>query len=183
MIPGSLARRYARALLQLAKAPSQRDKFGQDLDTLCTIVTSRDEGNTQVLQILASDRFSLGDRKRLLGTLARRIPADPTVVKFLEVVMDNGRVGGLPDIARAYRRMADDAAGRVQAEITSAVPLAPDALARIKSALEKASGKQVVATTKIDPELIGGVVAKVGSYVVDGSVRTSLQQLRASLRS
>ena len=86
-----------------------------------------------------------------------------------------------PDIARAYRRMADEAGGRVNAEITSATALPPDAVAKIKTALEKATGKQIVATTSVDPELIGGVVAKVGSYVVDGSVRTALAQMKVAL--
>lgn len=183
MIPGSLARRYARALLGLASSPSQRDKFAKDLDALAELVQSRDSNGTPVLTVISSERFASDDRKKLLGTLARRVAADPMVVKFLDVVVDNGRIVGLPDIARSYRRMADDAAGRLQAEIRSATALPADAVAQIKTALEKATGKQIVATTSVDPELIGGVVAKVGSFVIDGSVRSTLQQLRAQLRS
>jgi F-type H+-transporting ATPase subunit delta len=183
MIPGSLARRYARALIELAKTPTQRDKFAKDLEQLSAISKQSDETGTPVLSILAAERFSASDRKKLLGSLARKVMADPMVVKFLELVIDRDRMSGLPDIARAYQRMSDEAAGRLQAHITSATPLAPDALTRIKSALEKATGKTVVTSTSVDPELIGGVVARVGSYVIDGSVKSTLAQLRSELRS
>jgi F-type H+-transporting ATPase subunit delta len=183
VIPGSLARRYARALLGLATSPSQRDKFARDLTSLADLARQRDEAGRPMLSVLSADRFALSDRKKLVGVLAQRVGADPVVVKFLEIVLDRGRMNGLLEIARAYQRMADDVAGRVQAPITSAQPLSPDELSKIKSALEKATGKQVVTSTTVDPEIIGGVVAKVGSYVIDGSVRASLEQLRATLRS
>ncbi len=181
MISGSLARRYARALLGLAQSPAQRDKFAKDLEAFAEIVAQPDELGRPITATLAADRFLLADRKKLIDALCRRIGADPTVTKFLHVVLERDRIIGAPDIARAYRRMADDAGGRVNAEITSATALPPDAVAKIKTALEKATAKQVVATTSVDPELIGGVVAKVGSYVVDGSVRTALAQMRAAL--
>ena len=133
--------------------------------------------------MLDADRFSTADRKKLLGTLARRAGADPMVLKFLDHVLDKGRIGGIPDIARAYQRMADEAEGRMQAHIVSASPLPPDGLARIKNALAKATGKTIVATQSVDPELIGGVTVTVGSYVVDGSVRNTLAQLKSQLRS
>jgi F-type H+-transporting ATPase subunit delta len=183
VIPGSLARRYARALLGLATSPSQRDKFARDMTSLADIAKQRDEAGRPMLAVLSADRFTLADRKKLIGALARRVGADPMVVKFLDHVLERGRIEGLVEIARAYQRMADDAAGRVQAQVTSAQPLSPDELAKIKTALERATGKQVVTSTHVDPELIGGVVAKVGSYVIDGSVRSTLEQLRATLRS
>lgn len=183
MMPGSLARRYARALIGLAKTPVQRDKFAKDLDAFADLCRSPDSYGTPVLTVLSSERFDSGARKKLVDSFLRRLSADAMLGKFLHYVLDRGRIGGVPEIARAYRRMADEAAGRVNAEITSASPLAPDALAKIKQALEKATGKKVIATTSVDPELIGGVVAKVGSYVVDGSVRSALTSLRSSLRS
>jgi F-type H+-transporting ATPase subunit delta len=182
MIPGALARRYARALVGLAQSPTQRDKFADDMMQLADLAKQRDEAGTPLIGVLSAERFSVSDRKKLLGTLARRVGADPMVVKFLDHVIERGRIEGLIDIARAYQRMADDVANRTQAHITSAQPLSPESLANIKSALEAATGKTVVATTSVDPELIGGVVAKVGSYVIDGSIRSSLENLRASLR-
>ena len=183
MIPGSLARRYARALIGLAQSPIQRDKLAKDLEELAEIAKSKDDAGRPVLATLAAERFSLSDRTKLLDVLLRRVGADPLTGKFLHLVLQRGRIDGAPDIARAYRRLADEAAGRINAQITSAAPLSPDSLAKIKTALEKATGKQVVATTAVDPSLIGGVIAQVGSYLIDGSVRTALAQMRQALRA
>ena len=182
MMPGSLARRYARALIGLAQSGPQRDKLAKDLDAFATLCRTPDAEGVPVLDVIASERFPAADRKRLLDALLKRLGADPLLNKFLVYVLERGRIAGVPEIARAYRRLADEAAGRVDALITSAAPLPPDALAKIKQALEHATGKQVIATTAVDPELIGGVVAKVGSTVVDGSVRSALAQLKTSLR-
>ncbi len=183
MMAGSLARRYARALLGLAPDPVARDKYAKDLGNLAQLLRQDDEAGTNLLTLVAGRRFPLSDRKRLLEALARRVLADAMVIKFLGYVLERDRIGGVPEIARAYLRLADEAAGRQQAEITTATPLAPEAAIRIKSALEKATGKTIVITTKVDPEIIGGVVAKVGSYLIDGSVRANLQRMRASLRT
>jgi F-type H+-transporting ATPase subunit delta len=183
MIPGALARRYARALFDLGTTPMQRDKFEKDLNAISEFVRQRDEVGTPVLSVLAADRFLLADRKRLLSTIVSRVGADAMVLKFLTHVLERGRIIGIPDIARAYLRLADEAMGRVQAHITSAAALPSDALARIKNALGKATGKTIVATQSVDPELIGGIVVRVGSYVLDGSVRNTLAQLKSSLRS
>jgi F-type H+-transporting ATPase subunit delta len=181
MIPGSLARRYARALLGLAQSGPQRDKLAKDLDAFAALCRSEDADGQVVLTVLASERHPAAHRKRLVDAFLRRLGGDPLLGKFLHYVIDRGRMEGVLEIARAYRRMADEAAGRIDAQITSAAPLPPDVLAKIKQALERATGKQVIATTAVDPELIGGVVAKVGSTVVDGSVRAALAQLKAGL--
>ena len=182
MIPGSLARRYARALLGLAQSGPQRDKLAKDLDAFATLCRTPDAEGIPVLTVLASDRFPVADRKKLVESFLKRLGADPLLAKFLHYVLERGRMQGVSEIARAFRRLADEAAGRIDAHITSAAPLPPDALAKIKQALEQATGKQVIATTAVDPELIGGVVARVGSTVIDGSVRSALAQLKTSLR-
>lgn len=183
MIPGSLARRYARALLGLAPTPIARDKYAKDITALADLAKATDNAGASVLSVLASRRYTLADRKKLLDALGRRVMADPMVIKFLAYAIEQDRIAGIVEIARAYVRMADEAAGRLQAEITSAAPLAPDAVAKLQSALAKATGKTIVLSTKVDPSLIGGVVTKLGSYILDGSVRTALERMRHDLRS
>lgn len=181
MIPGSLARRYARALLGLAPSPAARDKYAKDLAALAAVATSVDETGGTVLSVLSTRRYAIADRKKLLDALGRRVMADPMVVKFLAHAIEQDRIGGIVEISRAYTKMADDAAGRLQAEITSAAPLGPDVQARLQQALAKATGKTIVLTTKVDPELLGGVVTKLGSYVLDGSLRSALARMRTGL--
>lgn len=182
MIPGSLARRYARALLQLAPSPAARDKYAKDLVALAELGRAADENGLTLLAALSSRRFSVADRKKLLEALGRRVGADPMVIKFLAHAIDKDRIVGLPEISRAFLRLSDEAANRVQAEITSAAPMSPDAVSRLQQALATATGKTVVVTTTVDPALLGGVITKVGSYVLDGSLRTQLAQMRESLQ-
>jgi F-type H+-transporting ATPase subunit delta len=181
MIPGSLARRYARALIGLAPTPAARDKYAKDLAALAAIATSALETGGTVLSVLSTRRYTLADRKKLLDALGRRVMADAMVVKFLAHAIEQDRIDGIVEISRAYTKMADEAAGRLQAEVTSAAPLAPDAQARLQQALAKATGKTIVLTTKVDPELLGGVVTKLGSYVLDGSLRSALARMRTGL--
>lgn len=181
MIPGALARRYARALLGLASTPMQRDKFAKDLTSFCEVLEQRDSDGTAVLTVLTGKRFPLSQRRKLVEALCARIGVDPTLVKFLVYVLERDRFVGVPQIERAYARLADEAAGRLRATITSAKPLPMDAAAKLKTALEASTGKEVVAETTVDPELIGGIVTQVGSYLLDGSVRSALQNIRATL--
>ncbi len=181
MIPGSLARRYARALVGLATSPAQRDRFDKDITAFAEIVAARDENGTQVLAILTNDRFRLEQRQGVVDAILRKLGADPMVGKFLAYVLRRGRMVGVAQIARAYRRMADEAAGRVRATITAARPLAAADQSALTQALQQATGKQVLAETQVDPEIIGGVVTQIGSYVIDSSVRAHLARMRASL--
>ena len=181
MMPGSLARRYARALLGLATSPQQRDRFAADLAAADELMDEEDEAGTPVLTVLTTERHPLSKRQAILSALLQRIDVDPTVGKFLTLVLERGRLAGIGEINRAYRRFADDAAGRVHASITSAQPLPSDAVQRLTQALERATGKTVITETDVDPELIGGVVTRVDSYVLDGSVRAALHNLRRTL--
>jgi F-type H+-transporting ATPase subunit delta len=181
VIPGALARRYARALIGLAKDPAARDRFAKDMDAVATLVQQPDTNDRPLLYTLAAEHFPPSERRAVLETLCRRLGTDPTVVKFLAYVLKRKRMDGVVQIARAYEKLADDAAARVRAQITSARPLGTEATAKLKQALERATGKQVVLETAVDPELIGGVATKVGSYVLDGSIRASLDNLRSSL--
>jgi F-type H+-transporting ATPase subunit delta len=103
------------------------------------------------------------------------------VQRFVLLLLERRRIVLLPSIARAYRDMADAHLGRVRAQITSAEPLAAAALDRVRRSLEQRTGKQVIVETAVDPDLIGGLVARVGDLVLDGSVRTQLSDLRAKL--
>ena len=182
MTPGPLARRYARALLGLASSPAQRDRFDKDMAAFAEVVAMRDSNGIQVLAVLTNDRFPLSQRQGVVDGILRKLGADAMTGKFLAYVLKRGRMDGVGQIARAYRRLADEAAGRVRATITAARPLNPSDQAALTQALQQATGKQVVATTQVDPEIIGGVVTQIGSYVIDSSVRAHLARMRASLR-
>ncbi len=188
MISGSLAKRYARALIELAGA-QQRDKYLQNLSDFTAACKTKDpndptrlSGDGQLLEILGAGHVKMSQRKAILAAVLGRLGADATFKKFFELVLERGRISGTEQIYLHYRELADEAAGRVRATVKSATPLDAAATGRIKAALEQATGKQVLLETEVAPELIGGLVAHVGSHTLDRSVRTSLEKLRSSLR-
>ncbi len=187
MISGSLAKRYARALLGLAQSPTQRDKYLQNLEDFtkaCKIHDPNDpSGESDLIKVLAAGHHTLIKRRAILHAVLRRVGADANVSKFLELVLERGRISGVEQIYLHFRDLADHAAGRIRARVQTASALDPATTNRIKGALEKATGKAVILESEVDPELIGGLVAHVGSYTLDRSVRTSLDRLRSSLRS
>lgn len=186
MISGSLAKRYARALLQLASTPQTRDKYLKVLEDFTAACRTHDpndpSGERDLIKVLAAGHHTLANRRAILNTVASRIGADTNVKKFLELVLERGRISGIEQIYLHYRDLADEAAGRVRATIKTATAIDPATSGRLQKVLEQATGKQVMLDTEVDAELIGGLVAHVGSYTLDRSVRTSLDKLRSNLR-
>ena len=177
MIAGSIGRRYAKALLQIGVASKSFDALGRELDRVAEAVRSSPE----LRVALENPIFPASQRRQVLEDLARRLALSATIRNLLLLLLDKQRIGALPDIARALRELVDEQAGRARAVVTSAMPLDPLVESRLKGALEKQTGKTIILEKKIDPALIGGMVAQVGDLVFDGSVRTQLEQLREEL--
>jgi F-type H+-transporting ATPase subunit delta len=109
------------------------------------------------------------------------VAPNTTVSRFAVLLVERGRIAFLPMISRAYQELTDLQLGRVRAVVSSARPLDVVTEAEIQRALERRTGKKVLMKTEVDPSLIGGVVARVGGLVLDGSLRTRLDQLGSRL--
>lgn len=181
MIPGSLAKRYARALMLMAETPMQRETFGRGLNSFNQALSVVVNGETSLAAVLESQRYLLSERRGIIESVCRRLGVDSDVMAFLVYVLERDRIAGIGQITRFYNEMADEIAGRVHVTLRSARPLTPSASHKLKAALEGATGKTVVVEKVVDPELIGGVTAQVGSLVVDGSIKTQLENLRSTL--
>jgi F-type H+-transporting ATPase subunit delta len=179
MIIGSIARRYAKALLAIGIKQQSYDAIGKELDRAADTVTRSPE----LRHVLANPVFPVEKRRLVLEELARRLALSKTVRNFVMLLLDKGRIDKLPDIARAHRALVDEHAGRVRAVVISARPLDPALEARLKSALEKQSGKTVILEKREDASIVGGLVTQLGDLVLDGSVRTQLADLRDELLS
>jgi F-type H+-transporting ATPase subunit delta len=180
MLAGSLARRYAKAVIGLAtdhKDKKAVDKVGADLRALAGAYKTSPE----LAGVLGNASFKRAERKGILDALLTKISAHELVKTTTYLLLDKERLAVLPDISREMDAMIEARAGKVQAEVTSAVPLTAAQLAALTTTLEKLSGKKVVVAKKQDPALLGGVVAKVGDVVYDGSLRTQLRALRDQL--
>jgi F-type H+-transporting ATPase subunit delta len=178
VIDTALAKRYAKALVEIAQERNALDKYAEELDTLCSLVeTSRD-----FRELLINPVFTKEDKKNITGQVLQKMNADAMVTNFICLLIDRKRIDQLAGIANAFREKVDEIRGITRGEVTSAEPLAAQDLSRVTATLAEATGKQVIVTTKVDPALIGGLVARVGDMVFDGTIRTQLNQLKESLK-
>jgi F-type H+-transporting ATPase subunit delta len=177
VITGSIARRYAKALLDIGVKQQTFDALGKELDRAADVFVKSPELRTA----LENPVFPIDQRKLVLEELARRLALSKTMRAFVMLLLEKGRIAKLPDIARVHRTLVDEHAGRVRVTVTSARPLDPALETRLKSALEKQSGKTVLFEKREDPALVGGLVTQLGDTVYDGSVRTQLERLREQL--
>jgi F-type H+-transporting ATPase subunit delta len=177
MVTGSLARRYAKAVFDIGNAQGDLTKLGQDIRSLAKAMRESKELDTA----LSNPAIRRSDRRKVIDGLLKSIGVQTASRNLVYLLLEGERMASLPGISRALDEMIEAKAGRVTAEVISAKPLDPSQLSQINAALEKVSGKKVSITTRQDPELLGGVVAKVGDTVYDGSIRTQLRTLRDEL--
>jgi len=171
MTPGSVSRRYAKALFELAREEGGIDEIGTALAQLAEAVGSIDEAQ------LAPGVLSHEVRQRIGAALTEKVGVHSTIGKFVRLVAERDRLVILPQVHRWYRRLQDQAAGRVRLRVTSAAGLGDAVVEEIAAAFEKQTNRHVIAETQLDADLIGGVVAEIEGRVYDGSVRTRLQML------
>lgn len=174
---GSVARRYARALFDIGVSKGSYEVLGNELGELAATY----EGSPELRQTLENPVFKLDQRRGILEKILPRVAPSKEVRSFALLLLERNRISALPAIARSYKELVDGILGRVQATVTSAKPLDPATTSQVQRALERRTGKKVVLTTTIDPELIGGIVARVGDLVFDGSLKSRLETLRSRI--
>jgi F-type H+-transporting ATPase subunit delta len=173
MVTGSLARRYAKAVLGLGDT----DKIAADLRSLAKAMKDSEE----LVSTLTSPAIRRGDRRKVLDALLAAIKAHAHTKSLVYLMLDGERMSSVPALSRELDAMLEARGGRISATVTSATPLDAKQLDQIVAALEKLSSKKVDVTKKEDPALLGGVVAKLGDTVYDGSLRTQLRTLKNEL--
>jgi len=176
-LSGSISRRYARALFSIGVDRGSFEQLGRELDAVAELWA----GSPELRQALENPIFKDFEKRAVMQSLLPRVAPTPDVQKFVLLLLERRRLPAVSNIARAYREMADLHTGRVRAHVTSAQALGPAELERIRQSLARRTGKQVILESAVDAGLIGGVVARVGDLVLDGSVRTQLGALRERL--
>lgn len=177
MAKGAAARRYAKALFQIAGEADQVDAIRADLESFQALLDRESELRDVLLQPI----YPTAQRRAVLDAVVTSAGAGETLRHFYAFLIDQRRLVDLEGITGEYRRLADEAAGTTQAHIASASPLSAQQLERLRTALKARTGREVELSVNVDPSLLGGVVAQVGDLVFDGSLKTQLTQLRASL--
>ncbi len=177
MSASRIARRYSKALIAICDKDSSHEHVARDLDK---VVTALGE-NGEVHEALLNPAVGIAVKSKVLESISKSLVLRPSAQNFLQFLNDKQRLDELEGILEDFRDRLDELSGRVRALVTSAKPLSTLESQRIKTALEKSTGKKVVLETATDPSLLGGVVTRVGNTVLDGSVQSALNQMRTQL--
>ncbi len=173
----AVGRRYARALFGLAREEGRVEEVRRELSTLLQV--TREHAGAR--EVLLKPLHPAATRRRVLEALADPLHLSPLLSNFGAFLIDQRRMLDLPGIHAEYERLADEAAGRTRADVVTASPLTEAQAERLRRALSARVGREVELSLQVDAELIAGAVARVGDLVFDGSLKTQLAQVRASL--
>jgi F-type H+-transporting ATPase subunit delta len=174
----SIARRYAKALLLIGTEDGQADAYRQELDRATRMIA----GQEDLKRAINNPLYDAAGRRELLKAVIQKLALSKVLSQFLVLLFDKGRFGFLESVNDFYQKLADDLKGIARASVVSATALSAEAIDKIREGLAKRTGKDIILDVHQDPELIGGIVTKIGDLVLDGSVRTQLVNMRESLK-
>lgn len=173
-----IAGRYATALFELARDQGKLDAASQDLADLAAMYDESDD----LQRMLRSPVIGNQAQSRAIGSILEKAGSDALTSNFVGVMAQNRRLFALRDVCRVFRALLAEHRGEIVAEVTSAQTLNDPQVVAIKSELSAAMRTDVNLETKVDPALLGGMIVKVGSRMVDSSLRTKLQNLKFAMR-
>jgi F-type H+-transporting ATPase subunit delta len=173
-----VAERYANALFELALDDKSLPAVERDLDRVSALL----DESADLRRVVRSPVFSTGDQERAINSVLAKAEIGGLVANLAKVTAANRRLFALPDVIAAFKRLAAKHRGEVAAAVTSAEPLSASHIAALKEALKASLGKDVALETNVDPAIIGGLIVKVGSRMIDGSLRTKLNSLKLAMK-
>ena len=173
MIEGALSRRYTRALFQLAREAGEEEKIGSEIEQFRAAHEQSD-----LHKVLTNPALPLGARKNILRQVIESQKLSLLTVKFLSLLLERDRLGYLPGIVSSYRRLLNEAQGRVEARVVSADGLNGALLDQLRERLRGISAKEVVLQQETDPGLIGGLFIELEGKIYDGTIRTQLEKMK-----
>ncbi|MDO5613032.1 MAG: F0F1 ATP synthase subunit delta [Paracoccus sp. (in: a-proteobacteria)] len=177
-ISQGIAGRYAQAVFDIAREGGDLDKLASEIDDLSTAL--KDSG--ELRDLIASPMYSRDQQGRAIGAIAQKMGLGATLSNTLQLMAQNRRLFVLPQLAARLRDMIADARGEVTADVTSAVALTDEQKQRLTDTLAEKSGKKVKLNTRVDETLIGGMIVRLGSQMIDSSVRSKLASLQNAMK-
>lgn len=177
-ITASLQGRYASALFDLAREQDLVHAVETDLAQLGAALAASDD----LAELIRNPQVSREAAAAALAGVAKLLGLSPLTGNFLGVLAGNRRLAKLPQIIRAFAAIAASARSEVTAEVTSAHPLTDDQLSALSAKLQAREGGTVKLKTSVDPELLGGLVVRIGSHQIDSSIRTRLNSLAQAMK-
>ena len=173
----TVARRYATALADVVMARGEARQVQEELSAWEMMM----ESNPMLMEVFGNPTIPYDQKQKVLITLIKRARLRPTTANLLQLLLSNQRLTDLAEINRRFSQVLDERSGVVSAEVRTARPVPETQQAALRAKLTAMTGKQVRLSFVTDEEQIGGIVARIGSTIYDGSVRTQLQQAREKL--
>jgi len=170
--------RYANALYDLADEQGVLDAVAGDLASLQKMIDDSDDFR----RFIKSPILSRADQAKGINAIIDKAQLSPTTKKFLGLVAQNRRLFALPGMIKGYRMILAQRRGQATAEVTSAAPLSDSQRMSLTDSLKKSVGKSVDIVSKVDPSILGGLIVRVGSRMVDSSLRSKLQRLKLAMK-
>ncbi len=172
-----LARRYAKALFSLGQENGENKKYSESLDAIAELYRE-----DIILDALVNPLYPLDVRQKVMAKIAESAGGDSYLTRFLSLLVEKKRAVILPDIAIEMQAMVDEEQNICHGSVVSAVELDEELKGKVRKKLEQLTGKTVMLATRVDPSIIGGIVAKVGDLVLDGSIKTQLHGLKEAIK-
>jgi F-type H+-transporting ATPase subunit delta len=176
-IPAQVARRYAKALMEIGSEGGGSDALVQEISSIAAAY----ESSAEMRSALANPLIPHEAKKALLTEIADRLSLGPVAKHTVLLLNDRRRIAALPAIGRVLRELTDAKKGLVRAEVLTAKPLSAEYVEKLRLSLERRTGKKIAVDLREDPTLIAGVVARIGDTIYDGSLRGRLNEIRTQL--
>lgn len=177
-LTASVAGRYASALFELATDEGKVDEVEKDLVTFQAVSNE----SADFVQVIRSPVLASDEQEKAITAVLSAAGASALTLNFFKLLAKNRRLFAAADIARDFQSFAARARGEVRAEVTAAQPLTDAHVADLKAALKTSVGKDVTLIQNVDPSLLGGLVVKIGSRMVDSSLKTKLESMKFALK-
>ena len=173
-----VAGRYAAALFDLARESNVLDAIESELQSLGASI----DASGDLRGFLRSPVYDNADQMNAIAALADKAEFSPLTSNFLKLIAKNRRLFALEDMIKAFGALAAAARGEISAEAISAAPLSDDQSKALRHEIEAMVGKAVNLETRIDPDLLGGLIVKIGSQMIDASLKTKLNRLKSVMK-
>ena len=177
MKQSSLAARYARALAEVVKDKKALEAAADEIDVFAALFRE----SRELRDFLLNPAYPLARKRQGLAEVAARARIKGPQLKLLVILLEKGRMNLVPEVAAEFRKLEEASLNRVSVELTTARPLDAKQQKQVVESLEKFTGKTVRLTHKVDPAVLGGARARIGSMVYDGTVASRLQKLKQQL--
>ncbi len=174
----AIARRYAKALLLIGKEDGQTEQYRQELDGVADLLMRQHE----LANIIANPLYNADERKKVFQGVIDRLKLSKVMSSFLMLLFEKGRMAFIASINDFFQKLADELKGVARASLVSATELSGETIEKIRAALSKKTGREIILEVEQDPGLIGGIVTRIGDLILDGSIKTQLLNMRESLK-